>query len=206
MEKQSERGLDVFPNQAALHYFNGCAKGQLGKHQQAVEALDQALIMSGRNARLKFDVLTRLGTEHCALKNYESATKNFEEALKLNANDPELLCAYALCLADRPDQLAKAKEMATLANDLAPNRPSLLDAYGMVLYKAKEFAMAKEWLSKALQNGGDKKAATLEHFGDALYQLGQTNEAVQYWQRASDKSGGNSPALLKKIADRQLTE
>ena len=201
----SEKAMDIFPNQPKSFYFNGIANSWKNNSMEAINSFQQALMMSRKNPRLKFDLHYRLGSEFHKIKNYKLSDKNFEEALKLNPKDYNLLNNYSFFLAQRGANLQKAKEMAALANELRPQQPTFQDTYGWVLYKMKEYAAAKEWIGKALTTGGEDMPEILEHFGDVLYQLDEVDNAIQYWQKALDK-GATSEKLEKKIADKKLYE
>ncbi len=203
--KTSDEALDLFPNQASVFYLNGLGCYRLNKHRDAISSLQQALLMSGRNMPLKYDIQVLLGKSYFAINQFPKSDKSFEEALKINPNDAKGLNAYSYCLASRGEQLPKAKEMAALANELSPKNARYQHTYGWVLYKMKEYKNSKEWIGKALKNGGDHDKAILEHYGDVLFQLGEEENAVNYWQLALEK-GGKSELLEKKISDRKLYE
>ncbi len=205
LQANSEEAMDLFPNQSKAYYFNGIAMSQQKKHKEAINAFQQALLMSRKNPRLRFDLFYRLGTEYHKVKKYALSDKNFEEALKINPKDYNLLNNYSYYLALRGEQLEKAKEMSALSNELRPNQPDYQDTYGWILYKMKEYKAAKEWISKALNNGGDNFPGILEHYGDILYQLNDIEQAIAQWEKALEK-GGKSDLLEKKITDRQLYE
>lgn len=201
--KESENALDLYPNQGALFYLNGLGYSGLSKHKDAVSSLQQALIMASKNPRLKFQTHNLLGREYGALKQYERSDKNFEEALKLNPQDPIVLNSYSYALAQREDgDLEKAKKMAEMANDIAPNQPSFQDTYGWVFYQMKDYKNAKKWLAKAVEGSAEKDATILEHYGDALSQLGEDDAAVSAWQKALALEA--SGELEKKIAERKV--
>lgn len=201
----SEDALDRFPNQPMGYYFNGLALGQADKHRDAVNSFRQALLMSRKNPALQIDIHNHLATEYFQLGKFEKAYQSFDEALKINPNDPMVLNRYSFFLATQGENLEKAKSMSALANELAPKQARFQDTYGWILYRMKEYKAAKEWISKALSNGGDQLPQVLEHYGDVLFQLKETEEAISYWQKAQEK-GANSPNLEKKISDRKLYE
>ncbi|MEK7255818.1 MAG: tetratricopeptide repeat protein, partial [Bacteroidota bacterium] len=201
----AEKALDIFPNQATAFYFLGVGHNGEGKHKDALDALQQALIMASRNPRLRYDVLNETGLAYFHLKQYSQSDNAFEEALKIAGNEPLALINYSHTLAARNEKLDKAKELATHLNELAPNVPRHEAALAFVFYKMKDFKAAKDLLAKALAHGGEGDPAVLEQFGDVSFQLGNSAEAVQYWQRAVEK-GGKSELLEKKVADGKLYE
>jgi tetratricopeptide (TPR) repeat protein len=201
---RSENALDLFPNQAWAQYFNGLAYTRMDRHQDALSALQQALLMCGKNTALRYQVLDELGVAYFQLKQYERADAAFEEALQINPKGTSAMANFSYCLAARPragsEQLEKAKSLALQLNALAPDVALHEDALAFALYKLKDYATAQQWINKAMQHGGEASARILEHCGDILYQLGQPTEALQYWQKAR-QNGGKSASLDKKIAE-----
>ncbi len=205
----SEKALDIFPNQATAQYLNGMAYNGTEQYRDALGSLQQAMIMSGNNARLKYEILNEMGKTQFHLKQYDRSDESFEEAMKLNPNDPLVLRNYSHHLAARPsgtsEQLAKAKQLAEKLNDLAPKAPANEAALAFVFYKMKDYNAAKSWLDKALEHGGSNHATVLEYYGDVLFQMGNTAGAVEYWQKAVE-AGGQSSVLKKKAAEGKMYE
>ena len=201
----SEEAVDRFPNKAQAFYFNGLALGQLKQHKNAISSLKQAQLMSRKNPMLQMDIYNHLATEYFMLGQFKKSDESFEKALEINPNDHMVLNRYSSYLANRNENLEKAKSMSALSNELAPNQAIYQDTYGWILYRMKEYKASKEWTSKALSNGGQEYPQILEHYGDILFQLEETEEAVSFWQKALEK-GSESPLLEKKIADRKMYE
>jgi tetratricopeptide (TPR) repeat protein len=200
----SEASLDVFPNQAMLYYFNGLGYFRQGDPQQAVASLEQALLMTGRNLPLKFQVYHLLGQTYAAVGNQSRSNDAFSRALELNPNAPEVLNDFSYALAMQGEELGKAKEMAARANELRPNLSTYQHTYGWVLYRLQEYRAARDWLNKALEQEPDNPVI-LEHQGDVHFQLGLVDEAIGFWEQAAE-NGGTSDLLDRKIADRKLYE
>ena len=203
--KISEEAIDLFPNQPTAYYLNGVAYGVKKRHLDAVDVLEQGLMMTGRDQMLKYKIYGELGSRYHALKKHKESDKNFEAALKINPKDYLILNNYSYYLSVRGVELEKAQKMSAYANELAPNRPSFQDTYGWILFKLDKFNDAEKWLKKALENGGEKSPEILEHYGDVLYKLKKVDEAVLYWQKAKT-NGSNSKKLDKKISGRKLYE
>ncbi len=201
----SENALDVFPNHATAYYLNGAGYNGKKEYRDALNSLQQGLIMSSRNARLRYDILIEMGKSYYFLKQYPKSDNAFEEALKINDKDPAILKDYSYYLARRGANLNKAQNLAARLNNVAPNHPISEDALGFVFYKMKNYTGAKEWLDKAIQHGGSENPIILEHYGDVLFQLGNTTDAIQYWQQALDK-GGDSEFLEKKVKEGKMVE
>ena len=205
LKDDSEEAMDIFPNKAIVYYLNGLALNELGEQDDAQDMLEQALLMAGNNGRLKFDIQSRLGLVLNAQKRYEDADAAFDAAMQLNGDSPELLNNYSFVLAERGEQLAKAKDMIEKANKLLPGVSAYEDTYGWVFYKMRNFEEAQKWLGKAVKSSKESDPQILEHYGDVLYQLGNVDEAIQYWTKSQSK-GNKSTLIEKKIADRKLYE
>ena len=201
----SERAMDFFPNQAIAYFLHGVAASKLEDQQEALSALQRALLMSGNNGFLQMQIRSQLGLVYNRMEQYEQSDQSFEAALSLNPKSPDVLSQYAYALAERGERLEKAREMAALANDILPKQAEYLFTYGWVLYRMKEYKKAREWMEKALQNGGSQDLNIIEHFGDVLYQLNETEQAIEYWKQAR-QLGNNSELLEKKITDKRLYE
>ena len=203
--KVSENAMDLFPSQAFVYYMNGIAYNRKGNFDDAVDVLEEAMMMSGRDNTMKLKVHAALGVSYQGTKNYADSDKNFEAALVIDSKNITVLNNYSFSLASRGKELEKAKAMIARANDLQPNQPTIQDTYGLVMYKSKAYKDAEKWLKKALENGGNARSETLEHYGDVLFQLGKVDEAVTYWQKAKNL-GSSSKFLEQKISERKVFE
>ena len=203
--KNSEEAMDLFPNQPLSFFFNGIANSQQKKHEDAIDAFQQALFMVGKNMVMKEQILLQLGSSYHYSGNHKKSDESFEKALQLNANNPTTLNNFSYYLAERGVELDKAAEMAEKANELSPDSPNFMDTYGWVLYQQKKYQDAKKWIGKALSLGGDKSPEILENYGDTLFQLNEVDEAVKYWQKAQEQ-GGDSKDLEQKIANKRIVK
>jgi len=203
--KISENAMDYFPNQAFIFYMNGMGYNRTGDYEDAIDALEQAMMMSGSDEVMKAKIHSELGVSYFGDKDIERSNKNFEAALALDANNLSALNNYSYYLALQGNNLAKAEKLIKKADNLAPNQATIQDTYGFILYKNKKYNDAEKWFKKALDNGGNMNYVILEHYGDVLYQLNRTDEAVTYWQKAK-KLGSTSKKLDKKITERKISE
>lgn len=203
LKKTSETALELFPNQTNIYLMNGLALDELDLKEEAVEILQEALLVAGNNISMQQEIQTYLGKIHAELGADEVSNRAFESALKLNPNNAKTLAFYAYALAQRSENLEQAKKMATEANRLQPNQTIVEHALGWVYYKLNDLKNSKIWLEKAASNAIE--AVVVEHYGDMLFRLGQTEEALSQWQRARTL-GGKSELLNKKIAERKLYE
>lgn len=85
--KVSEDAMDLFPNQAFVYYMNGIAYNQKGDFKDAISALDEAMMMSGRDNIMKMKVASELGVSYYGQKEYETAEEWLKKALDNGGNN-----------------------------------------------------------------------------------------------------------------------
>ena len=203
LEHHSAKAIEIFPSLPSNYKYNGVANTELKEYKKAVQVLKDGMEFVSDNAQ-RVEFLSLLGDANFYLKDYEKSDNNFEEALKINADNTYILNNYAYYLSLRGEFLEKAEKLSKRSNDLQPNNRSYLDTYGWILFQQKKYNEAELYLSKAA-NMGPKNPTILEHYGDVLYKLNKTSEALKQWE-AAQQSGGNSETLIKKIKNKKLNE
>lgn len=198
----SEQGLELFPNQGMIYYFNGVAHLRKKNYREAVQTLEQSRKLSTNNPNLLGEVNSMLGDAYNAMKEIEKSDKAYEDALALNPNNEYVLNNYSYYLALRKVNLEKAERMSALLIKSHPDNAAYLDTYAWVLYQESKYKEAKKIMEKVFLIG-KVNAIHYEHYGDILYQLGDIDEAVEQWQKAKSLNG-NSEVLNKKITNRKI--
>ena len=205
MLSESEEALTLFPTQPTIYLFNGIAKIQNKKYQEAIDMLNSGLKLVVDNNPLLGQFYSNLGDANYKLKNLKESDLAFDKSLEFEPKNTYVLNNYGYYLSLRNDSLEKAERMSLLSNQIDSNNSSFQDTYAWILYKQARFNEAKKWLEKAMINGGDKSAVILEHYGDVLYKLGDIETAINYWQKAQ-KAGKGSDFLEQKIIEKKLIE
>lgn len=198
----SEEALEMFPNQAMVHYFNGYGHLRKKQYREASYSLEQAKKLSSANPAFVSELNGMLGDCYNAMKEYSKSDQAYEEALVFNPNNDIVLNNYSYYLALRKENLEKAEKMAAQLVKNFPDNPSYLDTYAWVLFERGKYKEAKKTIEKAIQSG-QGTATHFEHYGDILFQLGDIDNAVKQWQKAKQKDGDNA-SLDKKITNRKL--
>src|ERR1035437_1587241 len=205
MLKESEEAISLFPTQPYVYLYNGVAKSQKDKNEDAIEIFKAGLNLVIDDIDLKERFLVSLGESYNKLKKYTESDEAYDKALELKPKDVYVLNNYSYYLSLRGEKLDKAEAMSKLSNDIKPNTSSYQDTYGWILYKEGKYTDAKVWIQKALDYGGIKNPVILEHMGDILFKLNDTAGAIKFWQDAK-AAGKGSEFLDKKIADKKLYE
>ncbi len=198
----SEQGLELFPNQSMLHYFNGYGHMRKKHYREATSSLEQAKKLSSGNPGLISEINSLLGDAYNGIKEYEKSNKAYDEALAFNPNNDFVLNNYSYYLALRKEQLEKAEKMSTQLVKNNPKNTAYLDTHAWVLFMREKYKEAKKYIEKAIEVGG-VSATHYEHYGDILFRLGDIDDAVKQWQKAKSMDLGNE-LIDKKIANKRL--
>ncbi len=198
----SEEALEMFPNQAMVHYFNGYGHVRKKHYREAAYSLEQAKKLTTSNPAFVSDLNAMLGDCYNGSKEYTKSDQAYDQALLFNPNNDIVLNNYSYYLSLRKENLEKAEKMSAQLVKNFPDNASYLDTHAWVLYAREKYKEAKKVIEKAIQ-GGQATATHFEHYGDILFQLGDIDNAVTQWQKAKQKNGDNA-SLDKKITNRKL--
>ncbi len=204
LEKHTAFAMELFPNQPLPYFFNGVANINLRDYKKAAQSLYDGLEFVYDNKSLMIDFYRNLGDAYNYLKEYAKSDRAFEDALKVDPDNADVLNIYGFFLSGRKEKMEKAEKYSRRSNELSPNNGIYMDTYGWILFQQEKYKEAEEWLARAAKNVS-KRPNVLEHYGDVLFKLNKVDEALKYWQLAKE-AGGNSENLLKKIALKKLSD
>lgn len=200
----SDKALELFPNQGTFYYFNGYALNREKRYQEAIAALNMGKRLAENDKNLLMEINSLLGDTYQATKEYNKSNLAYEAALEIDPENSYVLNNYSYYLSLRKENLEKAEKMAAKLTKDHPNNPYFLDTHAWVLFAGEKYKEARKLIEKVIESG-QASATHHEHYGDILYMLGDKDNAVKQWKKAKEL---NSTNLLidKKIADRKLYE
>lgn len=201
--EHSEEALELFPNQAALYYYNGTAHLVEKNFKEAVRTFNAGKIYASKDPNLKTLFYGQLGDAYNSLGDHQKSDEAYETALAAKPDNDHVLNNYSYFLSLRKKNLDKALKMSTQLVEANPENSTYLDTHAWVLYMMEDYKQAHKYLELAVKY--DPSSTIIEHYGDVLFQLGEVEEAINQWKKARELSG-SSDMLDKKIADRQLYE
>ncbi len=152
------------------------------------EARDKLAALAAQRPSL--NALMMLGMLHTALKDYDAARANYEQAIAFDATFSPALNNLAVLYSEQLGQPEKAHDFAQRARDLAPNDPVVADTFGWILFRRGQY----EGALRPLQLAGEKIPGDPEiqyHLGLTQYYLGQTEPARQSFRNALAAPAGS---------------
>lgn len=203
--KTSEEAMEIFPNQSLIYYLNGLGHMNLLEYEDALDGLEQALLMVGKRNDLKLNILALLGKAYHEVRDYEASTESYDNALLISPSDTRILNDYSSCLAERGERLSEADKMIDKALSKDDKNPRYMATKAWIAYRAQNLDAAREWMEKSIKQGGDQYGYILEKYGDILYKSDQKEKAVKFWRDARE-TGMGSKWLDRKIEEEKLIE
>jgi tetratricopeptide (TPR) repeat protein len=166
---------------------------RLGRHEEALETLDDALggrpddeaLLLGRGA-----LLERSGR-------LEDALADMRAAVAVAPDSAAALNALGYTLANRTREHDEAYRLVRRALEIEPDSAAILDSLGWVLYRQKRWPEARTYLSLAHSRFPDPEVAA--HLGEVMWKQGERDAAMRLWEDALEKSPESAP-LKETIA------
>jgi tetratricopeptide (TPR) repeat protein len=195
---QAEKAIDIFPNQAYLYYASGVAYYKKKKLDDALDMLNEALIMSGKNNGQKINIYNMLGLVYDGLGNMDKSVTAFESSMGINSKNPETLAYYALTLSKRIKQSDRVLDMADHVVSTGQQSGTINQVLAEVYYHQDKFDKANNCIQVALKEGTVGAGYNLA--GDIYLRLGRKADAVTMWQKAIEH-GYADGEIRRKIED-----
>lgn len=196
----ASRAMDLFPNQAHLHYLLAEAALETGRFSEALDAVQTGRLMARRDGFLLYQIALVEGSALAALGQRDKAERAFETALSLNPRGPEALARRALSAVD-PAAKCKAAEEAQAAD---PSLPMVRFAMAQCHFYAGRYTPCLTLLGDLLAKDFPHPA-WLELAGDAQALSGNIAAALLHWERVRAMGLGSS-RLQEKIQSRRYIE
>ena len=116
---------------------------------------------------------------------WPAAEADFQHALKLNPQQPQVLNYLGYSWVDKGENLTRAVDMIKSAVDLRPNDGYIVDSLGWAEYRLGNYGKAVSTLEKAVDLTPEDSTIN-DHLGDAYWQVGRKREATFQWAHARD--------------------
>jgi len=177
MKQKSDDALKLFPQNAALYYYNAIAAYRLKEYKLAIKQINIGLNFTYKDIHF-IDFYNLLAEVHQADNDFENAYYHYQKTLSVDENNVEALSNYALLLAKNNSELNKAEKMAKRALELNPDTSFTAFVYAKVKFVIGENDKAKIWIDKALEV--DKLAKYYDLAILIEEALGNQNKALEY--------------------------
>ena len=113
---------------------------------------------------------------------WDKAEADFNQALKLSPDQPDVLNYLAYSWLTMGKNLVQAREYLETASAQRPDDAHIIDSVGWAYYLSGDFKNAVERFEHAVDLTPDDPTVN-DHLGDAYYRIGRTTEAKYQWER-----------------------
>lgn len=197
LQKESEKAIEYFPEQAILYYYQATALYRLKEYEKTAKTTKIGLSLYAPDEEINLQLYILQGDAFNNLKDFEASDKSFDKALILDPDNRFVLNNYAYYLSVRKAKLEKAKKMSARTLELVPDDASYLDTYGWILFQMNDKEGAVKYIAKSLEKEPNSPEV-LEHMGDVLKELDRGTESIKYWKKALELNP-DSKELPKKL-------
>ncbi len=201
------------PQEAAVHAMLGDLWAEAGDSAAAVAAYKSAAPLAS-TARQRIGLLSTIGTTHHKAGELAEAAKAYEQVLRLDPGNVQVLNNLAYIYADDRDEPEKALPYAERAAKARPADACVLDTYGWVLAKLGQYEPARRELAKAvaLSEGvagiryhlawvHEKLAGQAEAASSRQTHLDAAAEHYSLAKRQAENESKQAPALCRNITE-----
>lgn len=185
--EEALRELDVLARERPDGLDALVTKGDILRRQQrfadAATAYDAAIRRVPRLASHHWPLLYSRGIAYERSGEWPKAEADFQKALELRPDQPDVLNYLSYSWIDKGVHLAEARAMIEKAVTLRPRDGAIVDSLGWALYRMGEFQGAVKALERAVELKPEDPTIN-DHLGDAYFQVGRFPEASFQWKRA----------------------
>ncbi|MFY0682817.1 MAG: tetratricopeptide repeat protein, partial [Thalassovita sp.] len=197
-----EKLTQTHPTLPIVHVTLGDLKRQIGDHDKAVIAYDDALALYEAPKPAQWFVYYARAISHERLGAWDSAEQDFRTALKLNPDQPQVLNYLGYSLVEQQIKLDEALSMIERAVAVRPDSGYIVDSLGWVLFRLGRYEEAVPHMERAASLMPVDPVVN-DHLGDTLWAVGRIREAEFQWRRAlsfvdrEDASGEVKPDRIR---------
>lgn len=201
-----DQALIQFPGAPEFYFYKGIGYYQKENYEQALQTYLTGLnFIKDEDRETKSDFYGQTGDIYHQMGQKEKAYESYEQALKYNDRNINVLNNYAYFLSLAKKDLDKAERMASQCVKMQSDNNTYIDTYAWIFFVKENYTLAKFYIESAMSKGGDKSAEIVDHYGDILYMTGEKEKAVEQWEKAL-LLGKDTEIIRKKITEKKYYE
>ncbi|MGA2176972.1 MAG: tetratricopeptide repeat protein [Verrucomicrobiota bacterium] len=175
-----------FPKTFSCEFYTGVVHAHVKNYAEAIRHFKEAEVIGLATDASKLDqrFYFQFGAACERNQDYGMAEEYLQKCVNLAPDFGEALNYLGYMLADRGEQLPRARALIEKAVKLEPRNGAYLDSLGWVLFKLHQPEEALPWLLKAQQYTPEADATVLDHLGEVYMALHQTGKAIEAWKKS----------------------
>jgi len=181
-----EQARNRFPKTFACEFYTGVIQAHVKNFSEAIRHFKEAEVigLATDPARLDQRFYFQFGAACERDHAYKQAEEYLQRSIGFAPDFAEGLNYLGYMLADRGEQLPRARAMIQKAVNLDPKNGAFLDSLGWVLFKLNQPQQALPQLLKSMQYTPEPDPTVLDHLGEVYLALHQTDKAIEAWKKS----------------------
>jgi tetratricopeptide (TPR) repeat protein len=181
-----EQARHRFPKTFACEFYTGVVYAHVTNYSEAIRHFKEAEVigLATDPARLDQRFYFQFGAACERDHAYTKAEEYLQKCVGLAPDFAQALNYLGYMLADRGQQLPRARGLIEKAVSLDPRNGAYLDSLGWVLFKLNQPHQALPQLLKAIQYTPAPDPTVLDHLGEVYLALHQLDKAVEAWKKS----------------------
>jgi tetratricopeptide (TPR) repeat protein len=181
-----EQARNRFSKTFSCEFYTGVVYAHVTNYSEAIQHFKEAEVigLATDPTRLDQRFYFQLGAACERDHDYVKAEEYLQKAVVLAPDFAEALNYLGYMLADRGQQLPRARGLIEKAVSLDPRNGAYLDSLGWVLFKLNQPHAALPQLLRAIQYTREPDPTVLDHLGEVYLALHQIDKAVEAWKRS----------------------
>lgn len=193
---------ETHPDLPLTHITLGDALREESRFEDARTSYDRAIDLFEDERGGQWIVYFARGIASERLEDWDRAEADFNRALELNPDQPQVLNYLGYSLLERGERLEQALSLIEQAVEQSPNSGYIVDSLGWGLYRLGRYREAVEPMERAVELMPVDPILN-DHLGDVLWAVGRELEARFQWQRAlsfidNDQSDEADPDRIRR--------
>lgn len=194
--------LDRDPKDRRAYLALGGVHASLEEYGEAAKLYDAAVGAIGAPLNSDWNLFYQRGIAYERIKQWEKAEPNFQKALELYPDQPQVLNYLGYSWVDMNIRLDEGLDLIRKAVELRPEDGYIVDSLGWAYYRLGRFEEAVDELERAVRLRPEDPVIN-DHLGDAYWRTGRRREAVFKWSAALDLKPDEQfvPEIRRKLRE-----
>jgi tetratricopeptide (TPR) repeat protein len=177
---------NLFAKTFSCEFYTGIVYAHVKNYAEAIRYFKEAEVigLATHSARLNQSFYLEFGAACEQDHSYKQAEEYLQKSITLAPDYAQALNYLGYMLADRGEQLPRARALIEKAVNLEPRNGAFLDSLGWVLFKLNQPHQALPQLLKAIQYTSPPDATVLDHLGEVYRALHQIDKALEAWKKS----------------------